>query len=81
METIRFIYSLAANSRRYGKCGNNLLINCLPAQMHVKISNVSTNTQTRICYSVCYAPQLFSEFILKFLLAFKFSPIHSHKLR
>jgi hypothetical protein len=30
-----------------------LLLNCLPAQMYVKISNVSTNTHTRICYSVC----------------------------
>ena len=41
------------DGRRYGKCGNKLLLNCLPAQMYVKISNVSTYTQTRICYSVC----------------------------
>jgi hypothetical protein len=37
---------------RYGKCGNKLLLNCLPAQMYKKIPNVSTITQTRICYSV-----------------------------
>jgi len=42
-----------ANGRRYGKCGIKLLLNCLPAQMYIKISNVSTNTHTRICYSVC----------------------------
>jgi hypothetical protein len=44
-----------ANRRRYGKCGNKLLLNCLPTQMYVEISNVSTNTHTRICYSVCCA--------------------------
>lgn len=32
---------------------NKLLLNCLPMQMYVNISNVSTNTQTRICGSVC----------------------------
>ena len=44
---------LLYNGWRYGKCGIKLLLNCLPAQMYVKISTVSTNTQTRICYSVC----------------------------
>ena len=53
-----------ANGRRYGKCGIKLLLNCLPAQMYIKISNVSTNTHTRICYSVCCnaALSLMSEF-------------------
>jgi len=53
---------MEANGRRYGKCGIKLLLNCLQTQMYVKIPNVSTNTQTRICYSVCYA------FALVFLL-------------
>ena len=38
-------FKLAHNGRRYGKCGIKLLLNCQPAQMYVKISNVSTNTQ------------------------------------
>jgi len=43
-------FRVAGNGWRYGKCGIKLLLICLPAQMYVKISNVSTNTQTRICY-------------------------------
>ncbi len=34
------------------KFGIKLLITCQPAQMYVKIPNVSTNTHTRICFSV-----------------------------
>ena len=48
-----WFFKLNGNGWRYGKCGIRLLLNCLPAQMYRKISNVSTNTQTRICYSVC----------------------------
>jgi hypothetical protein len=48
-----------ANGWRYGKCGIRLLLNCLPTQMYIKISNVSTSTQTRICYSVCYGQYLY----------------------
>ena len=36
---------LAVTVWRYGNCGTKLLLNCLPAQMYIKISNVSTNTQ------------------------------------
>jgi len=49
-------FRVATNGLRYGKCGNKLLLNCLPVQMYVKISNVPTFTQTRICYSVCVRP-------------------------
>jgi hypothetical protein len=41
-----------SDGRRFAKCGNKLLLNCLPAllvpiyrEMYIKISNVSTNPQ------------------------------------
>lgn len=45
---------LVANGAMASKCWIKLLLKCQPAQMYVKISNVQTNTQPRICYSVCY---------------------------
>jgi len=47
---LKFFLPLAHNSWSYGKCGIRWLLDWLPAQMLLKISNVSTNTQTRVCY-------------------------------
>jgi len=35
-----------------------LLLNCQPVQMYVKISNVSTNMNTGICFLLIYALSL-----------------------
>ena len=58
---------LLYNGWRYGKCWTKLLLNCQPAQMYIKISNVSTNTHTRICYSVCYGQPFFSLLAMNFV--------------
>jgi len=51
---LRFcLLSMCGNGRQYDKCGIRLHCIFKPAQMYVKIPNVSTNTHTRICYIVC----------------------------
>jgi hypothetical protein len=44
---------LSYNGRQYDKCGTRLHCIFKPAQIYIKIPNVSTNTHTRICYIVC----------------------------
>ena len=49
-------FTLAGKSWGYDNCGTKLWLTWLQAQMYVKISNISTITQTCIYYSVraCY---------------------------
>lgn len=55
LQAMTVIYShLLLNGLRYGKCRNILLLNCLSAQIYIKISNISisTNIQEQIKISL-----------------------------
>ena len=75
-----FFSKLSANGRRYDKCGIKMHSIFKPAQIYVKIANLSTNAQPRICYIVCQSAAFTqSSYQLELLAESEFNTITTHR--